>query len=123
MSGHACEKHFVVVAETRRRWSGLEKQAMVAEAGKSSVSSVARKHGIAASLLFRWRRELEGNGTAAEASPERAFIPVALAAPVVRQEAESGGAGVMEIVLSGNRRIIVGRDVDAAALRQVIAVL
>ncbi len=67
---------------------------MVAEAGKSSVSSVARKHGIAASLLFRWRRELEGNGTAAEASPERAFIPVALAAPVVRQEAESGGAGV-----------------------------
>ena len=113
----------MVVAETRRRWSLSEKQAMVGETARASVSSVARKHGIAASLLFRWRRELRDNGTGAEISPERAFIPVAVAAPVARPEAEPGGAGVMEIVLSGNQRIIVGRDVDAAALRQVIAVL
>jgi hypothetical protein len=58
MSGYIPEKSFAVVAETRRRWTLAEKAAVVAEIAGSSVSAVARKHGIASSLVFRWRREL-----------------------------------------------------------------
>jgi transposase len=46
MSGYAEEKSFAMVAETRRKWTQAEKQAVVAETGAASVSSVARRHGI-----------------------------------------------------------------------------
>ncbi|WP_147156708.1 IS66-like element accessory protein TnpA [Reyranella soli] len=97
-----------------------EKQAIVAQCGvdRASVSAVARKHNIATSLLFRWRREL---GPAAEAKP--AFVPVALPAlsgaegpaPV---GTAVGDGGVIEIELSGGRRVRVAGAVDVVALRR-----
>jgi len=53
--------HVITSVERRRRWSIYEKKAIVEEtyeAGKS-VSYVARKHGIAASQVFLWRRRME----------------------------------------------------------------
>jgi transposase-like protein len=50
MSGYDEEKHFVVVAETRRKWTSGEKQAILADAAERSVSAAARKAGVAASL-------------------------------------------------------------------------
>lgn len=53
--------HVITSVERRRRWSIYEKKAIVEEtyeAGKS-VSYVARKHGIAASQVFSWRRRME----------------------------------------------------------------
>ena len=57
MSGHDEEKRYAVVAEMRRRWTAEQRQQIVAETEAASVSSVARKHGLAVSLVFRWRRE------------------------------------------------------------------
>jgi transposase len=128
MSGYSGEKTFAVVAETRRRWSLEEKLALVAEAASRSVSAVARKHGIAPSLLFRWRRELRGRQS--EAAFERGFAPVALLGmPAVAPASASiagprtEGQGVIEIVLAGGQRVRVGTDVDVGALKRVIAAL
>jgi transposase len=40
----------------RRRYSLQEKRRFIEEARTSGVSSVARKYGVSASQLFRWRR-------------------------------------------------------------------
>ena len=48
----------VLGIERRRRWSGGEKARIVEEtlAPGAVVSEVARRHGVAQSLLFTWRR-------------------------------------------------------------------
>ena len=53
--------HVITSVERRRRWSTFEKKAIVEETyeGGKSVSYVARKHGIAASQVFLWRRKME----------------------------------------------------------------
>ena len=47
--------------ETRRRWSPAERKAIVQKSSEpgQSISVVARKHGIAPSQLFYWRRIME----------------------------------------------------------------
>jgi transposase len=117
-----------VTADARRRWSRAEKLAMVGETGANSVSAVARKHNIAPSLLFRWKRELGSSAPASSASTEQPFVRVALPAPVVASECASVSTdrardGAIEIVLSGNRRVIVGKSVDAIALKRVLSIL
>jgi transposase len=120
MSGYVPEKNFVVVAETRRKWTQAEKVAVVTETAEASVASVARKHGIASSLLFRWRRELGLGGKRSKTGAGASFVPVALPAPV--SVAVSGG-GVIEIELVGGRRVRVDASADMNALARVIAVL
>jgi transposase-like protein len=71
MSGYESFAGPVITADTRLRWSVEEKQAIVAEAAQTttSVSAVAQRHGIAPSLLFRWRREFaetDGSGDLAK---------------------------------------------------------
>ncbi len=58
MSGPTISPH-IVVAGTRRSWTREEKRAILDEAQSTtaSISSVARRHGLTPSLLFRWRRE------------------------------------------------------------------
>jgi transposase-like protein len=55
----------------RRRFSEVDKRQIVAEAVQpgASLSEVARRHGIAARLLFRWKQELT-------ATPAPLFVPV-----------------------------------------------
>jgi len=124
VSGHSTEERFVVTAEARRRWSRDEKLAIVAQIAGSAVSAVARRHNIAPSLLFRWKRELGGTAAAKPAAPE--FVRIALPAPI------TGGAGplsgsnddsAIEIVLSGGRRVIVGKGADMMALGRILDVL
>ena len=124
MSGYDQDKRFAVVAETRRKWTRAEKAAVVVETAGSSVSSVARRHGIASSLVFRWRRELGAGGKKATRQAGTSFVPVALPAPV--STSVSGavpGGGLIEIELSGGRRVRVDASVDVNALKRVIAVL
>jgi transposase len=125
MSGYAQEKSFTVVAEARRKWTRAEKQAIVAEIAATSVSAVARKHGIASSLLFRWRRELGTGGKAAKRNNATAFVPVALPVPAVVPAACAAVAsgGTIEIELASGYRVRVDAAVDAEALKRVIAVL
>jgi transposase len=58
MSGANFSRRYAIVAETRRRWSDAENQAIIAEVARpdANISAVARRHGIKPSLLFRWRR-------------------------------------------------------------------
>ena len=124
MSGYSQEKSFAVVAETRRKWSAAERKQIVAETEVASVSSVARKHGAATSLVFRWRREA---GIAGKKSMRKqqapAFVPVAM--PALTHAAAAAGVdrGAIEIELAGGRRIRVTGLVEPEALRRVIAVL
>jgi transposase len=59
--------------QRRRRWSVDQKLAILAEAGQPgmSISYVARRHGIAPSLVFGWRRRMaEGGKEAVRADDE-----------------------------------------------------
>ncbi len=65
--------HIITSVERRRRWSIFEKKAIADEtyeAGKS-VSYVARKHGIAASQVFLWRRKMEEGALVGVGSEEK----------------------------------------------------
>jgi transposase len=123
ISGHSTEERFVVTAVARRRWSRDEKLAIVGQIAGSTVSAVARRHNIAPSLLFRWKREL--GGTAAK--PDTAgFVRIALPGPITGgagPQSEATDDGAIEIVLNGGRRVIVGKHADMAALRQVVTML
>ena len=128
MSGHSTEERYVITADARRRWSRAEKLAMVAEIGANSVSAVARKHNIAASLLFRWKREFGSSGSAGSVPSEPTFVRVALPAPATAPASASEPVdrvrdGAIEIVLPGDRRVIVGNGVDVVALKRVLCIL
>lgn len=134
MSGYRTSPRFDVVATTRRSWSREQKRAIVAEidAGGATLSEVARRHGIHASLLFRWRKAL-GSGMAppieAEARPSTAvapcFVPVMLPAPVAPPAPMFGPnrPATIEIVLDGRRTVRVCADVDTIALVRIIDAL
>jgi transposase len=64
--------HVVTSTETRRRWSPAEKKAIVQESSEpgQSISAVARKHGIAPSQLFYWRRIMENGALTAVGANE-----------------------------------------------------
>jgi len=120
MSGYSQEKSFAVVAETRRKWTAAERKQIVVETEASSVSSVSRKHGVATSLVFRWRREAGVAGKRNVRKAASAFVPVAL--PALTHAAPVAG-GMIEIELAGGRRLRVSGPVETEALRRVIAVL
>ena len=56
----------------RRHWSTEQKLRIIEESFEpgETVSSVARRHGVAPNLLFRWRRLLSEGGAAAVGSDE-----------------------------------------------------
>ena len=59
----------------RRRWSSEEKRAVVTEAMSSgNVIAMAKRHGIQAQQIHRWRERLE------ERQGQTAFLPVSIAA-------------------------------------------
>jgi transposase len=114
----------------RRLWSADEKQVMLAEsfAPGASVAQVAQRYGVNANLLFTWRRQRAAKAPA-ESAKALEFAPVTVVAESEARGARGGDvdaarlAGRMEIVLAGGERIIVGADVDAAALARVVKAL
>ena len=123
-------KSFDVVAETRRRWTAEERRQIVAESETGSVSAVARRHGIAVSLVFRWRRQAGLPGKRASVKKADAvFVPVVLAAPAAPPKTAEAPAVpapdscVIEIELAGGRRVRLSGPVDVQALKRVIGVL
>lgn len=113
------------VADARRRWPEEEKQAIIEESKTLPVSRVAKKHGVATSLLFRWRKQqgIVGSraGQSSRAAREAGFVRVALPAPVgIVPGLEQSG---VEIVLANGTRLIAGERTDLALLKRVIAAL
>jgi transposase len=123
-------KSFDVVAETRRRWTAEERRRIVAESETAPVSVIARRHGIAVSLVFRWRRQAGLPGKRAGVKKADAvFVPVMLAAPPAPEapletpRVQALDSGLIEIELAGGRRVRLSGPVDVQALKRVIAVL
>jgi transposase len=100
----------VLSAVHRRRWSYEEKVRVVEEtlqAGET-VCSVARRHGVAASPPFTWRRQARQGRLGREAVP--ALVPVEIAStpapaptcapqPPLSPPAQGARAGIIEIEL------------------------
>jgi transposase len=85
----------------------------------TTVSAVARRHGLHANQLFTWRQQLQRGALTAETSGGPAFTPVLLAED---GDVPTELVGRMEIAL-GPVVVRVGADVDAAALRRVLEVV
>lgn len=118
----------------RRRWSQDDKARIVEETlvPGAKVTEVARRNGVAASLVFTWRRQ-------ARTSEQRvpSFTPVQIAAvaasaeetpkllPTVDGRVRSVAArtGLIEIDLGNRRCIRVDAHVDPEALALVLDVL
>lgn len=122
----------VLGAERRRRWSYDEKVRLIEETLRAgeTVSGVARRHGMAQSLLFTWRRQARQGRLGGEAVP--ALVPVEVAstptsAPFGPQPcsppAQRPRAGMIEIELDGGCRVRVDREVDTEALQRVLELL
>jgi transposase len=113
----------VIETGRRRRWTPEEKLRIVEESlrGSRQASRTARRYGIPNSLLFRWRKAWR-EGRLAPAAVDGGFAR-ALILPEVDGLAAPLSGGRMEIVAQGGCRVIVGADVDAAALARVLGVL
>ncbi|MBR0838810.1 transposase [Bradyrhizobium liaoningense] len=124
----------VLGAERRRRWSYDEKVRLVEETLQpgETVCGVARRHGVAHSLLFTWRRQarqgrLGGDAPSAlvpvEITPAAAPISSSASQPASSPPAQRARAGIIEIELGSGCRVRVDRDVDVEALQQVLELL
>ena len=116
--------------ERRRRWSRDDKMRIIEEtlAPGAVVTEIARRHGIATSLVFTWRRRAR-LATATSAGPRLVPVQVAAAAESVRS-IEAAAAmparkrrGLIEIELGDGKRVSVDENVDADALGRVLDVL
>jgi transposase len=106
----------------RQLWSIDRKRQIIAESFDpgASVAEVARRYGVNANLLFTWRRQQSAAKLSGGREGPR-LVPVTITTdPVSGVPAiASGPVGRMEIVLGAGERIIVGADVDTAALARV----
>ena len=124
----------IVTVERRRRWSAEDKRRIVAETlgPDSSVNAVAKRHGLHPGQVFSWRRAFRDEARDRGGVRGRAaFAPVVVEEPPEdrpRLPAPPGikatsSSGRIEIILGRGRRVVVGPDVDAAALRRVLDAL
>jgi transposase len=121
--------------ERRRRWSQDDKARIVEEtlAPGAKVTEVARRNGVAASVVFTWRRQAR---TTERVGP--CFAPVQIAAAAEAGDENSkrpsdddrrmrqlpaARNGLIEIDLGNRRRIRVDAHVDPKALARVLDVL
>jgi transposase len=112
--------------ERRRRYSDAAKARLVAETfeGGESVHTVARRHGICSSLLYRWRRN--GIGVQQQAGVTAPLIPVQIASPehvAARSTTMDRVERLVEIVLPNGCRVHIDQHVDGRALRRILAAL
>ena len=131
--------------ERRRIWSDAERAALLAELDVpgSSVPMVARRHGIAPSLLYGWRAARKARMGVAPPEPME-FMPLGvfgraedegpamIAAPVAteptkpaQQRGSSMGErpGLIEIDLPNGARVRVDAFVNQRALHRVLAAM
>lgn len=117
----------------RRDFSLADKKRIVAEAARdgATVHGVAKRYGIAPSVVFRWRRDLSDDQSAARAAPVFAGVklgdaPTAMtmpsmspAPPVVVERPAPG----IEVELKGGRRVRFDRATDPETIRALVMLL
>ena len=107
------------VLSTRREWSVTQKQAIVAETRLpgANISATARRHGVAQSLIYQWRKIFVAT------NPKPTFLPVAIATPAPTVPSPSAKPAMIEIELAFGRKLRVACDIDVADLRRIIVAL
>jgi transposase len=125
MSGPMSSPTHVVIAGTRRAWTSEQKQAILAEAKNASttISAVARRHGLAPGLVFRWRREALDAERATGLPAQPAFVPLCLPEPVGTVSSERQQPGIIEIELASGHRLRADASIDIEMLRTLIEAL
>jgi len=110
----------------RRKYSVAEKLRILQDLQRpgTSVSDVARAHGINANVVFGWRR-MAKRGALREPGPQRAeLLPVKVESPTVLPSALPATTqakreqSVIEIEFLGGVRVYVRGAVDGAALKR-----
>ena len=103
-------------AGRRRAWTPDEKAAIVAESldQSTSVSQVARNHGLTPTQLFTWRRDARRDSAAIDGP---AFVPA-----IVERLDESPPRPVIELDIGGDS-VWVWRDADVGLVTAVIGAL
>jgi transposase len=117
------EPRIEIVAERRRMHdAGFRARILaLAAASGANVQELARQHGLAPSLIYRWRRL--ASRQAAPPGPEVRLLPVQIARSPDEKPAAPKPSGVIEIELANGVRVRVDGAVNAAALRRVLGVL
>ena len=90
---------------TAERWRALVEQQ---RAGAVSVSAFCRRHGLAVSTYFAWRRRLDD-------AARSTFVEVTAAVDL--------RPSLIEVVVAGGARVQVRAGFDTALLRQVVEAL
>jgi transposase len=119
-------------AGCRRRWPTDVKVSIVAESysGQETVSAVARRHGLAPSQLFTWRRQMRQRLKDPElASSTPSFVPavidpIPVPAPPTARHVRGGhrGKAAVELEIDGVF-VKIGRRANAKVITAVIAAL
>lgn len=119
----------VIEPGRRRRWAVAEKLRIVEEITEvwGSVSATARRHGLSPAQLFAWRKAYR-EGRLVDPAAAARFAPAVIVPEAPPPDLIAATPGDrMEIVLDdGCRRpvrIVVGADVEAAALARVVVAL
>ena len=103
-------------AGRRRSWTSEQKAQIVAEscAAGTTVSAVARRHGLTAQQLFAWRRKAERGNERSPRADSIGFASVVVAAPS-RQEHHATSA--IEVVVGAlTVRVPAGADLSTLQL-------
>jgi len=111
----------IILGRARRSRSDEEKRAIVAETmvDGESVSSVARRHGINANMLFTWRKRFRLEDAAAVTGPEAPdFLPVAIKDPAPVQV--TADRPVVELDFESGARLRIFSAADSRVIKSVI---
>ena len=109
--------------ERRRRWSDEQKIAIVVEAssGDSSVSDVARRHGITRQQIYQWRSDIrKGRLIDGMGGP---FLAVEFVAPFEDQDrpgAEAVSDALIDVTLRKGRSLRVPASIAPDVLTVLI---
>ena len=103
----------------RRKWSRRLKEAIVLETLEegTSVSEVARRHGVDASQVFKWRRD--AGLRSRPVSEPMTFASLLLEAPQPDQKEAPLPSGLIELELAGGRArlpVTAGREAILAVI-------
>lgn len=121
MSGNDADP--AALGRRRRSWALEEKRRIVDESLEdgASIAEVARRHDLNTNQHFTWRRRFGVEPTAARELAS--ILPVTITPDTMAEYSDPRSNGQMEIVLAEGDRIIVGADVETAALSRVLKAL
>ncbi|MEQ1708950.1 MAG: transposase [Terricaulis sp.] len=107
----------VISVGARQRWTPERKRALVLETFEpgAKVNAVARRNGVATSLLFAWRKQMREELGFAAAEPGPRFLPLAVAAAT--------NASTLELELAGGARLRITGCIDADLVAATIKAL